>query len=147
MVDLNYKTVGIYDIANVGRGKNKEYPPGTIYIRLSATDGKVNITKCTEVLKGDVAIIEPKENIPAYYLLNILQRSFPEFMVKYVGSNINIQADNLKFLRINIHTNPETWHYYNQMLLEASRSIEEEEKIISELKRLKQSMLGKLFVQ
>jgi hypothetical protein len=98
------------------------------------------------VINGDYAVIEPKKFIPPNYLLCIIQREFPDFYNRYVGSSINIQLDSLKYLRVNVHEDIETQYYYNNLFLTLEREKKEEERLIVALQKVKSSMLSKLFV-
>jgi restriction endonuclease S subunit len=122
------------------------YAKGTVYIRLSAADGEVHILEDDAVINGDCAVIEPKKFIPPYYLLCIIRMEFTSFYNRYVGSNINVQFDSLKYLRVNVHEDIETQYYYNNLFLTLEREKKEEERLIVALQKVKSSMLSKLFV-
>lgn len=143
MIDTTYTRRPLCDICNIDRGTGKGVRGKTVYIRISATDGEVHMANAGTVLSNDVAIITPRQYMPVYYLHAIIQREFPQFMSRYVGTNINIQFDSLKYLQVNVHDSIETQCYYAKLLEGIEKSVEEQMNAINGLKKLKSAMLAR----
>ena len=77
----NRKKCMLKDIAEISRAQpGKIYPEGTNWIELSATKGKIGITKKSEPIESRNAVIIPKVEIDPWYLHLILGRSLDRFL-------------------------------------------------------------------
>lgn len=97
----------IFDLANFERvKKGKVYDVGTVYIQLSATDGKVRYLCETKELETKYGVFVPKsKNLCTRYLFYMLDFEMPEFLAKY-QCGMNINPDIFKYLHVTYY--PET---------------------------------------
>lgn len=80
--------------------KGKIYEAGTVYIQLSATDGKVKFLTESKELETKYGVFLPKtQNIGSRYLFYILDFEMPSFLRKY-QNGMNINPDIFKYLQV-----------------------------------------------
>lgn len=91
----------IYGLATFERvKKGKVYEAGTVYIQLSATDGKVGFLTENKELEEKYGVFIPKlEHICPRYLYYILDFEMEKFLARY-QSGININPDIFKYLQV-----------------------------------------------
>lgn len=143
------RSVLLPEIADVERAvKGKIYPAQTIYIQVSACrkSGKEQwyISKEAGEIENKFAVLVPRTDFDPYYLRIALERSAPEFMHKYVGTNINIQMDAFQRYEFDYHEDKQTQKLIAAFAKKADRGIESEKKTIDTLRELKRYMLGKM---
>lgn len=144
---MKYATqkVNIYDICDVQRASGV-YDQGTVYLRISATDGKILILDKMQELESKYCVFVPKVVVLPEYLKIAIERTFPEFLEKYVGTNINIQIDAFKWFELEFHFNKEIQRDIVEKLRNIEKSIEAEEEEISKIKEFKRVMLAKMMM-
>lgn len=145
MIDFkDYKVVKLIDIAKIERAVNKKiYPAGSIKIQLSATKGLVEFVDVAGEIESRYAVVQADSNINNRYLYISIQRSFPEFINKYL-TTMNLQFDTLKNLEVCIH-NSETQVYIASMMEAHEKECERNKKIIDEYKNMKKNFLNNMF--
>lgn len=91
----------IFDLATFERvKKGKIYETGTIYIQLSATDGKVRYLAENKELETKYGVFIPKnEYIGSRYLYYTLDFEMTAFLAKY-QNGMNINPDIFKYLQV-----------------------------------------------
>lgn len=91
----------IFDLATFERvKKGKIYETGTIYIQLSATDGKVRYLAENKELETKYGVFIPKnEYIGSRYLYYMLDFEITAFLAKY-QNGMNINPDIFKYLQV-----------------------------------------------
>lgn len=93
--------ISLYDIASFERvKKGKIYEAGTVYIQLSATDGKVRFLTENKELETKYGVFIPKsKNLGTRYLYYMLVYEMEEFLSRY-QNGMNINPDIFKYLKI-----------------------------------------------
>ena len=91
----------IFDLAIFERvKKGKIYEAGTVYIQLSATDGKVRYLAENKELETKYGVFIPKsEYIGSRYLYYVLDFEMKAFLAKY-QNGMNINPDIFKYLQV-----------------------------------------------
>lgn len=91
----------IFDLATFERvKKGKIYEAGTVYIQLSATDGKVRYLAENKKLETKYGVFIPKsEYIGSRYLYYILDFEMEAFLARY-QNGMNINPDIFKYLQV-----------------------------------------------
>ena len=91
----------IFDLATFERvKKGKIYEAGTVYIQLSATDGKVRYLAENKELETKYGVFIPKsEYIGSRYLYYVLDFEMKAFLAKY-QNGMNINPDIFKYLQV-----------------------------------------------
>lgn len=146
MLDFsNYKMVRLIDVADVERAqKGKVYPAGSILIALSATKGQVEYVDLDSEIESRWAVAVPKTGCESKYLYYSILTEFPRF-IHIHKTGINLQMDELKYLRIHIHP-PEIQkkieHYFS--IIEQMEKKEEQE--VERWKNIKKSYLEKMLL-
>lgn len=80
--------------------KGKVYEAGTVYIQLSATDGKVRYLAENKELETKYGVFIPKDKkMGSRYLFYMLEYEMPSFLHRY-QSGININPDIFKYLQV-----------------------------------------------
>ena len=95
----------IFDLATFERvKKGKIYDSGTVYIQLSATDGKVKYLAENKELETKFGVFIPKNGyIGSRYLYYMLDFEMEEFLHKF-QNGININPDIFKYLQVTYYT-------------------------------------------
>lgn len=96
--------IPIFDIATFERvKKGKIYEAGTVYIQISATDGKVRYLTENKELETKYGVFIPKsEYIGTRYLYYMLLHEMETFLERY-QNGININPDIFKYLKVTYH--------------------------------------------
>lgn len=91
----------IFELADFERvKKGKIYEAGTVYIQLSATDGKVRYLAENKELETKYGVFIPKDKkMGSRYLFYMLEYEMPSFLHKY-QSGMNINPDIFKYLQV-----------------------------------------------
>lgn len=91
----------IFELADFERvKKGKVYEAGTVYIQLSATDGKVRYLAENKELETKYGVFVPKDKkVGSRYLFYMLEYEMPSFLHKY-QSGMNINPDIFKYLQV-----------------------------------------------
>lgn len=80
--------------------KGKVYEAGTVYIQLSATDGKVRYLCENSELETKYGVFQPKDkSMGTRYLFYILEYEMEAFLARY-QSGMNINPDIFKFMQV-----------------------------------------------
>lgn len=137
------------EVASVERAvRGKIYPAQTIFIQVSASRRagleQWHISREAGEIENKFAVLIPRTGFDPYYLLIALERGAPEFMHKYVGTNINIQLDALKLYEFDYHEDRQAQELIAAFAKKADRGIESEKKTTDALRELKRYMLGKM---
>lgn len=105
----------IFDLADFERvKKGKVYEAGTVYIQLSATDGKVRYLCESKELETKYGVFIPKSKyLGTRYLFYMLEFEMPEFLTRY-QCGMNINPDIFKYLQVTYY--PET-KYQKQLVI------------------------------
>lgn len=105
----------IFDLADFERvKKSKVYEAGTVYIQLSATDGKVRYLRESKELETKYGVFIPKSKyLGTRYLFYMLEFEMPEFLTRY-QCGMNINPDIFKYLQVTYY--PET-KYQKQLAM------------------------------
>lgn len=94
--------------------KGKIYEAGTVYIQLSATDGKVKFLTESKELETKYGVFLPKtKNIGSRYLFYMLDFEMPSFLRKY-QNGMNINPDIFKYLQVTYY--PE-YRYQKELVM------------------------------
>ena len=133
------------EVAQIERAKKgKAYPAGCSLIALSATKGEVEYLEESGEVETRYAVIVPDTQIVlGKYLHNAICYFFPEFLYRH-RTGINLQFEDLKFLKISICSLADQRRFINE-LEEVDRRIKQENKLVERAKDMKKSMLGELF--
>lgn len=142
----NRKKCRLKEIAEISRAQSgKIYPAETNWIELSATKGRIGITKKAEPIESRNAVIVPKIEIDPWYLHLILGRSLGRFLSKYL-TTINLQADAVGLLEIEYHTDIETQKKISESLKTIEERIDLEQRNLDFIQGLKKTMLDGMMV-
>lgn len=149
-MDMNVKKVKLIDIADVKRATNQIYKKDTIYIQVSAAK-RSNLKMFYKldrdaILESKYAVVQPRIEIDAEYLENILELYAAEWHHRYVGKSINIQMSAFNEFELEYHTDLETQSYIKSMLRGFDEAIQKEERFIKEAKKYKKYMVNKMFI-
>ena len=118
----------IFELANFERVKKGQvYDAGTVYIQLSATDGKVRFLCEKKELETKYGIFAPKKpNLGTRFLYHALSQEMEEFLSKY-QNGMNINPNIFKYLKITYY--PETKYQREiAMLLDEIQAIYDKEQ-------------------
>lgn len=140
-----YKDIYLLDIADMERvEKNKIYNKGNIIIQISATKGQIFYLEENQKVENKYIILKPKR-INNKYLYYILQNELPNFLKKY-QTDLNIQPESFKFLKLKIHTDLATQKHIAQILTTLDEEIKENEQLLNKYQNFKKYHLEKMFV-
>lgn len=146
----NYKEdISLLEIADIKRlGTKEKMKQGTIYLRISACDKSAlnlwKIAKENETGKG-LAYLIPKDEWDPDYVVEVLNANKEKFLTRYVGQNINIGIDLLKFYKISYHTDLKTQKTIAKALKNICEQQEKIERKIENLKLYKKYSLDNMF--
>lgn len=140
------------EIADVERTqKNRIYPEKTIYVQVSAckknTEQIWNLTRAAGTLEDKYSVVTPKIDILPRYFVIALENVTPEWMARYVGSNINIAMDLFKHLQVYYHPKREDQYKVLAVLNMIQEEIDEETRTMAELREAKTWFLEKMIAQ
>lgn len=147
-MNMNTIMLPLSEIATWERAKaGKEYPAGTILLRISATRGRLVFVEDGGKVKPSMyaAIVPDTAKVDPYYLYTILEMQMPEFLHQY-QTGLSIQPDILKFLVLQIHTDLEVQQNIASQQRKLAERIKEEEHTVTKLQDLKAWFLNGLFV-
>lgn len=142
----SFKTRPIADVCEVERAKaGKQYPAGSCFVALSATNDAVNQLRETAEIETRYAVLVPRDGVDPRYLKVVLDRAFPRFLESH-RTGVNLKFDEVFSLYIE-------WHESEQMRAQvvktcqiADELADLESKTISGLKELKQYGLIRMFL-
>lgn len=145
MLDFsNYRVVRLQEVATIERAeKGKLYPKGCILIALSATKGQVEYSEDGGEVDSRWAVVIPHEGYVPEYIYYSIERSFPEFLEKYM-TGINLQIKGLDYLEIAVHPINEQKELV-RMLGIVEEKQKKEERLLEKWKDVKKYYLGKMF--
>lgn len=117
----------IFELANFERVKKGQvYDAGTVYIQLSATDGKVRFLCEKKGLETKYGVFVPKKpNLGTRFLYYALSQEMEEFLSKY-QNGMNINPDIFKHLKITYYPDSK-YQREIAMLLDESQAFQNKE--------------------
>lgn len=124
----------------------KVYPAGTHYLQVSATNGQMGYLKEAGTLESRYVAITRTIDVEPEYLDLIMEEAMPEFLHRH-KTGLNLQMDEVGKMALRIHRDKEARDAITMMAKDADRAVEEQEKELAALEKLKNTMLGKLFPQ
>lgn len=140
---MTIKKIRVKEVCKIQRASGREYPKGTIYLQVSASDKKIKILQEEKTLESKYVVFLTDMN--SEYLFICMERTENIFYEKYVGKNINIQVESLDKWEIEMHTDEEIQNKIVEQQKKAKQELEREEQILNALKELKKTMLKGMF--
>ncbi len=137
------------DIADIERAvSGKEYPPGTVYIQVSAraAEGREQFhrLKYAGKLESKYAAVIPHEGVNQSYLYHLCNEFAGPWAHKFIGEAINISMELFKFLTVNFEPDETVQEKYAtllDLLLEQIEMKEEMRKHYNELLKFSNSTM------
>lgn len=147
MVNLKkYKKYRVTDVATIERAKKgKIYPGGETLIGLSGTKGNVIFHEKPGEVSSRYGVITPTDKYLPYYFFLCMERAFPEFIAKNL-TTFNLQIETLSNYYVELHEEKESQQYVLDAMAICDESIENQQKIIDELKEMKKGGLQNMLI-
>lgn len=145
-IDMSWGWFFLDELFTIERAQNgKSYPAGTILVQVSATNGQVLYLEEDNTVETKFAVLKliDELDINKKYLYYIIENNIDEFMNRY-KADMNIQVDDFKHMKIQVHYKKETQDYFCRILELLDEDIKETEKEMKLWKDHKEYMLDKL---
>lgn len=150
-MDMNvreYKIIPLTEIATIERANESViYPDGCTLIPLSAADYKlIRFLNVPGHIDNRFAVVKPHKGINCRYVYICILQVAPKFFHTY-QTGINLQMNILQtYFTIPYHGDLVLQTYIADLVENLETAIVKEERIITEVKIMKETMLAKMFV-
>lgn len=141
-----YKHVRIKDICIWERAKKaKIYPEGSFCVQVSATKGQMEYLNEEKEVESKYCVFQVVSNkyLPAYVYM-IFKMNLPEYL-RRAQTGLNIVPEIFNEYEIDLHTNIDTQHELVNTMRCIDTRIQEEERQVKAIQKLKKYHLQKMF--